>query len=144
VVGEKFGDIDTKAAGRREAVKHNIVAHRVLDSLLVSLPDFIMDDFRCGNGDFAPAAFGLPLLDIGSRFGHGLLRFPADGRAAEAEMIGGQQYGSADNGKNDGVGVGGHIFLMKMVKLNYGYGFQVAFAALRLPENLAGRFIRLH
>jgi len=25
-----------------------------------------------------------------------------------------------------------------------GYGFQVAFAALRLPENLAGRFIWLH
>jgi len=34
-----------------------------------------MADFRCGNGHFASAAFGLPLLDIGSRLGYGLLVF---------------------------------------------------------------------
>ena len=139
MVGEKYGNIGTQPAGRRYAFEQNLVAHRIFDSLLVGLPDFIMDDFRCGSSNFAAAAFGLPLLDIGSRLGYGLLRFPADGRAAETEMVGGQQRGSADNGKNDGVG--GRIFLMKMVKLNMEYGFQVAFAALRLPENLAGRFI---
>ena len=83
-----------------------------------------MDDFRCGNGNFAAAAFGLPLLDIGSRLGHGLLRFPADGRAAETEMVGGQQHGSADNSKNnDFSGIGGHYVLNGKWSASIGYGF---------------------
>lgn len=119
VVGEKYGNIGTQTAGRREAVEQNLVAHCIFGSLLVGLPDFIMNDFRCGNGNFAAAAFGLPLLDIGSRLGHGLLRFPpllcftADVRAAETEMVGGEHCGCTGGcNNNDFSGIGGHIGLM--------------------------------
>lgn len=118
VVGEKYGNIGTQPADRRYAFEQNLVAHRIFGSLLVSLPDFIMADFRCGHGHFAVALFCLPLLDIGSYLGHGLLRFTsllrftADVRAAETEMVGNQQHGSADNSKNnDFSGIGGHYVL---------------------------------
>ena len=65
---------------------------------------------------FRVALFCLPLLDIGSRLGHGLLcftsllRFTADVRAAETEMVGGQQHGNADGyGKNSFSGVRRHV-----------------------------------
>ena len=119
VVGEKYGNIGTQPADRRYAFEQNPVAHRIFGSLLVGLPDFIMADFRCGNGHFTAVLFCLPLLDIGSCLGHGLLRFTslwcftADVRAAETEVVGGQQHGSADNGKNnDFSGIGGHTCLM--------------------------------
>ena len=119
VVGEKYGNIGTQPADRRYAFEQNPVAHRIFGSLLVGLPDFIMADFRCGNGHFAAALFCLPLLDIGSCLGYdllcftSLLRFTADVRAAETEMVGGQQHGNADNGKNnDFSGIGRHMCLM--------------------------------
>ena len=130
VVGEKYGNIGTQTADRRYAFEQNLVAHRIFGSLLVGLPDFILDGSRCGHSHVAAAVFDLPLLDIGSRFGHGLLRFTsllrftADVRAAETEMVGGQQHGSADNSKNnDFSGIGGHYVLNGKWSASIGYGF---------------------
>lgn len=61
----------------------------------------------------------LPLLDIGSRLGHSLsrftplMRFTADVRAAETEMVGGEHCGCTGGcNNNDFSSIGGYIGLM--------------------------------